>query len=272
MKTIPQRTLPRRKAFTLVELLIVIAIIAILAAMLLPVINVAEQHAKKTQAKLECSNIANAIQEYESDYSRFPVSSAVQASGFTNFTYGNTFQTPSGTPYAVGSSINGGSILTNSDVIAILLDLTNYVNGFNSDGWTANTNHMKNPKRSIYLSNTHPSGWDMSMLGKSVPQPGIGNDLVYRDPWGNPYVITMDLNEDNNAVDSFYGLTSVASSTGTATAPGLVGLSWDAGYGNGAYAFHGNVMVWSAGPDGKVDQTSSSAIQGPNKDNIISWQ
>ena len=26
--------------------------------------------------------------------------------------------------------------------------------------------------------------------------PGVGPDLVYRDPWGNPYIITMDLNYD----------------------------------------------------------------------------
>ena len=28
--------------------------------------------------------------------------------------------------------------------------------------------------------------------------------LVYRDPWGNPYIITMDLNYDEQCQDAFY--------------------------------------------------------------------
>jgi prepilin-type N-terminal cleavage/methylation domain-containing protein len=272
MKNTPQKSPPRLNAFTLVELLIVIAIIAILASLLLPVISVAQQHAKKTQAKLECSNIANAIQDYEHDYSRFPVSSAVQSSGNEDFTYGGTFQSPNGT-YQVGTYLNGG-ILTNSEVISILLDETNYLNGWNGsgpgvNGLTVNTNHMKNPKRSVYLANTHFSGWDMSQLPNTQPQPGIGNDLAYRDPWGNPYVITMDLDEDNVTEDAFYQTNTVSSSTGAAGGSGMVGLVYQQS--SSAYAFHGNVMVWSAGSDGKVDP-GSSAIQGYNKDNVLSWQ
>jgi prepilin-type N-terminal cleavage/methylation domain-containing protein len=272
MKTTLRKSLPRLRAFTLVELLIVIAIIAILAAMLLPVINIAQQSAKKTKAKVECGQIVGAIQQYESDYSRMPVSSAVQQSGYTNVTYGGIFNTPTG-PQPFGSFFNGG-VLTNSDVIAILLDYTNYLNGFNGNGYTDNTNHMKNPKREILLSNTHPSGYDWTTQ-TGPPQPGIANDLSYRDPWGNPYLITIDLNEDNNAVDAVYGLPQVSSASGVAGGAGLVGLTWHPEIGNGAYAFHGNVMVWSAGPDGKIDPSSLaspvSAIQGANKDNVLSW-
>jgi prepilin-type N-terminal cleavage/methylation domain-containing protein len=274
MKIPRQKPLPRFDAFTLVELLIVIAIIAILAAMLLPVISIAEQHAKVTQAKLECSNIANAVQEYQSDYSRFPISSAAQSSGADEVTCGGIFQSPNGA-YMVGSTNpSTGQIYTNnSDVIAILLDNTNFVNGYDGSGgiggWTDNTNYMKNPKHSIYLSNTHPSGYDSTQAGP--PRPGIGNDLIDRDPWGNPYVITMDVDEDNYAVDAFYGLPTVSSATGVGGGSGLVGLSWHIENGNGAYANHGNVMVWSAGPNGQVDP-ASSAIQGANKDNVISWQ
>jgi prepilin-type N-terminal cleavage/methylation domain-containing protein len=272
MKTTLRKSLPRLQAFTLVELLIVIAIIAILAAMLLPVISVAEQHAKKTQAKIECNTIGSAIQAYESDYSRMPVSGGVQSSGFTNFTYGSTFNTTT-TPQQIGSITNGGSgIITNSEVIAILLDLTNYVNNWNNNGITDNANHQKNPRRTIYLPNTHSSGWDPSQGGQ--PQPGIGNDLVYRDPWGNPYVITMDLNEDNNAVDAFYSQPAVSSSTGVASGLGYYDLTWHPEIGNGVYAFHGNVMVWSAGPDGKVDPnpTPPGNNSSFNKDNVTSWQ
>jgi hypothetical protein len=102
--------------------------------------------------------------------------------------------------------------------------------------------------------------------------PGIGNDLVYRDPWGNPYVITMDLNEDDNALDAFYGQTLVSSANQTAGGAGLAGLNWHVSNGSGAYTDHGNIMVWSAGPDGKVDPATATALQGANKDNVTSWQ
>ena len=255
-------------AFTLIELLTVIAIIAILAAMIFPVLSAAQTHAKKVQTKLEASNIANAIQEYESDYTRFPVSTAVQSSGNEEFTYGATFQGPNG-PQAIGTVING-NILTNSDVIAILLDYTNFPNSYSGGGWTCNTNHMKNPKRSMYLSNTKFSNWDPGQGGQ--PLGGIGDDLVYRDPFGNPYVISMDLDEDNFTSDYMYGSATVSSTQPSSPgAPGLNGLNWHVDNGVGSYCYHGNVMVWSAGPDGKVD-TNSPANSGPNKDNVVSWQ
>jgi hypothetical protein len=37
------------------------------------------------------------------------------------------------------------------------------------------------------------------------------------------------------------------------------------------WAYHGKVMVWSAGPDGKIDPLVP-ANTGVNKDNILSWQ
>jgi hypothetical protein len=39
------------------------------------------------------------------------------------------------------------------------------------------------------------------------------------------------------------------------------------------FQFHGKVMVWSAGPDGKIDNTGTvKANAGFNKDNVLSWQ
>jgi hypothetical protein len=45
----------------------------------------------------------------------------------------------------------------------------------------------------------------------------------------------------------------------------------DTGGNSDNFRYHGKVMVWSAGPDGKIDPTVN-ATTGANKDNILSWQ
>ena len=62
----------RRSAFTLIELLVVISIIAILAGLLFPAVQGALEAAKKTQAKNDATNIANAISAYMGEYSKLP--------------------------------------------------------------------------------------------------------------------------------------------------------------------------------------------------------
>jgi prepilin-type N-terminal cleavage/methylation domain-containing protein len=250
-------------AFTIVEMLVVIAIIAILAALLLPVLAGAQKAAKKKQAAMEISQIVGGIQQYDSVYGRFPVSGAAQsAAGAGDFTYGTLLTEADGislwppAPYPANYQTN------NSEVIAILMDFTNYPGG----GPTVNSNYVKNPQQTMFL-NAKMSGWDPSQAG--TPLPGVGNDLVYRDPWGTPYIISMDLNYDEKCSDVFYRSNTVSSPT--KTNPGINGLiSPDPVIGDN-YQYHGKVMVWSAGPDKRVEPTSP-ANQGANKDNILSWQ
>ena len=274
MKTMPTHSRRPRAAFTLVELLTVIAIIAILAAMLLPVLAAAKKHAQKVQARLQCQDIATAIEKYDSDYGRFPVSSTAQtAAGTNDFTYGGVFKTPSG-PLTVGTPV-GGTILSNAEVIAILMDNTSLANG-------VNTNHIRNPQQTIFL-NPKMSGYNPSVDQGQAPG-GVDVNGVYRDPWGNPYVISMDLNYDESCKDSFYCLNTVSGPYN----PGLNGLvsptATTTVVGNNDFQLHGKVMVWSAGPDvsvvvsggvvyyyGTIDPTVN-ALTGNNKDNVLSWQ
>jgi prepilin-type N-terminal cleavage/methylation domain-containing protein len=251
MKTMPIHSRRPHAGFTIVELLTVIAIIAILAAMLLPVLAAAKTHAKKVQARLEIEQIASAVLKYDSDYGRFPVSSDVQkAAGTNDFTYGGLFKTPSSGIFWP-SSIPANYQTTNAEVIAILMDNTNLANGVNAG-------HVKNPQQTKFL-NAKLSGYDPSQAGP--PEGGVDINGVYRDPWGNPYVISLDLNYDGLCEDAFYQ-SPIVSTNGFA---GLV-LAPD-----GNYAYHGEVMVWSAGPDGEVDPTKA-ATDSANKDNVISWQ
>jgi prepilin-type N-terminal cleavage/methylation domain-containing protein len=272
MKNHPAISRRSRSGFTLVELLTVIAIIAILAAMLLPALSAAKTAAKRTKAKLEMSQLVTAIGAYDSQYGRFPVSAAAQATavyyannnGSPDFTYGGTIKSPS-TSVTVGTIVTpillSTNVLDNSEVIAILMDYTNYPNS--PTRFTDNANYAKNPLKTIFLNAT---------IAPDTNSPGVGPDLVYRDPWGNPYIISMDLNYDELCNDSFYGTQTVSQPVGGGQT-GLNGLfnNLDASGNGNHFQFHGKVMVWSAAQDQKID-SGSKANAGVNKDNLLSWQ
>jgi len=69
----PTSRSPRpHQAFTLIELLIVIAIIGILMSLLFPAVNSAIDAARKAQAKNDAVQIATAITAYETEYGYLP--------------------------------------------------------------------------------------------------------------------------------------------------------------------------------------------------------
>jgi prepilin-type N-terminal cleavage/methylation domain-containing protein len=257
----PHSALRNSPAFTLVELLTVIAIIGILAAMLLPVLTAVKTAAKKNQAKTEMGSLVTAIEAYDQDYSRFPLTSGeVTLAGSGDYTTGLTFPPVTG-------SLNGYPTDYNSNTIAILMDLTAYPNGVS----TVNVGHQYNPKQVKYL-NAKLSGYDPATADPNPPG-GVDITGVYRDPWGTPYVITMNSSYNDQGTTNLLYVLQKVSQNGANSQSGFNGLfnSVDAN-GNGDHFFyHGKVMVWSAGPDKKYDPTVS-AITGANKDNVLSWQ
>jgi prepilin-type N-terminal cleavage/methylation domain-containing protein len=268
----PRSALRNSQAFTLVELLVVIAIIGILAAMLMPVLKSAKITAQKAKAKTEAADIVNAINAYDQDYGRFPITSGEQTIAGTNdFTTG-LVKYPQDPNQTLVWPPGANSIYTdsNSNVVAILMDLTAYPNS----APTCNTNHVKNPKQVKYL-NAKMSGYDPSTAQLNPPG-GVDNNGIYRDPWGNPYIITMNTSYNEQGTSDLYYSQKNVSQTQSGSQTGYNGLfnPNSSSPDTDNFLYHGKVMVWSAGPDGKIDDASAGAApanKGFNKDNVLSW-
>ena len=217
----------RRRAFTLIELLVVIAIIGILASLLLPALAGVKKKAKITQAKTEMSNLAAAIKGYEAEYNFMPATKVHAGAANPDITY--------------GLPING-STTNNANLMEIILDLDS----------GANALHVRNPRK-IVTFQAKPA------VGRGA---GLGDDRELRDPWGNPYVITVDVNDDNKCRDAVYGRSAVSGG-------GLNGLT-ETAPASGTWELNNSVMIWSPGMDGQYSD-ATAANQGFNKDNVLGW-
>lgn len=254
--------------FTLIELLVVISIIGILAGLLLPTLAAAKKKAKIATAKMDMKNLAGAIAAYENDYSRYPANPVVDSQGeICDITFGLVLGLPGVNPGVV----NNGNVYfpTNSDVIRILLD---------ADANTPNTinyGHAKNPQQRIYLDAKQVSVFGVQGVYTGIDPPVSGGApcrFQFFDPWGKPYVITIDMNYDNKCLDAFYRRQTVSQAQ-LGGRSGLFGLVNERGPNANSDFFEltGPVMIWSYGPDGKADP-NQRADAGDNKDNVLGWQ
>lgn len=83
MKTLPPNLRPR-SAFTLIELLTVIAIIAVLMGLLFPAIGGVKESARKAQAKNEAIGIVNAVKGYYTEYGKYPLLTGTSGGKYTS--------------------------------------------------------------------------------------------------------------------------------------------------------------------------------------------
>lgn len=217
------------RGFTLIELLTVIAIIAILAAMLVPTLTIVRNRAKRFQAQAELGALVTAVRSYEAHYGRLPIRNATLAGAAAEGHGGDV---------TFGPGLSNTN--SNCDVCIILADLDR----------APNQGHRMNPQRIVYLNAR------------------LDTNGVWLDPWGSPYVVTLDANADDKAADALYALQPVASN-GPAIA-GLKGLRREQVDGQPLYVLHSSVMAWSMGPDKKASQFDR-ADRGANKDNVTSW-
>jgi prepilin-type N-terminal cleavage/methylation domain-containing protein len=296
MQTIKYKA--QRGGFSLVELLVVVAIIAVLAGMLVPALGKAKTNSMIATAKTEMTALKGAIQLYYNDYSRYPSSqfaadatagevTAPAGNGCVDFTFGTWTNAigANGAVVATGKmtslvgnlpdirnnyNANGtaGYQAANSELMAILMNTEKFRNGI----LTCNQGFARNPKKNQYIN---------PAVAKDNASAGVGTDGVYRDPWANPYIVTIDMNYDKRTRDGMYRTFTVSGNAAAPTAtegffgltrnlaPGVVGAA--SGVTANLFEASSDVMVWSFGPDAAAS-TSVKSNTGVNQDNIINWQ
>jgi prepilin-type N-terminal cleavage/methylation domain-containing protein len=102
----------RNHAFTLVELLIVIAIIGLLAAILMPMLSRARERARQSSCATNLSQIALAVQQYRQDEGRYPGSLAFLLPA-TQQPTDQTLYNPGGAPKTINNINCSGTTCPN---------------------------------------------------------------------------------------------------------------------------------------------------------------
>ncbi len=229
-----------RAAFTLIELLIVIAIIAVLAALLFSVAGGIQNKAGKVVAVSDMRSIKVAMTAYYNDYQKYPLND-VQINA-VKYSLGDTVYGDPGT----------NPLYSSADLFDILRAVPDS---------RYNQSNELNPNQTVYWAGGYAKNaakprsgittQDVTLTnGNKIPQ----GSLV--DPWGNCYVVFIDADKDGDMskiIGAYYSAETIT-------------------YAPGAPPF--GIAICSLGPDGvfgsKVNGQSNGKLTG--SDDITTWQ
>ncbi len=232
-------------AFTLIELLAVIGIIGVLAALLFPAIKLALQKAEIAQAQNDVKNIESAAKSFFVEYGKWPNGNA----GTFDFSYGAF---GNGFYQQAHPSVAGQSGYCENHWLMEVLQAIQDNNGTQCGNGGTPTGSTTPPvnSRGIIFINIPAKSLKPSTDNANLAIP-IWFDYV--DPWGNPYQITLDTTYDN--------ICSNLANAGISGNPAVT----PAGTGVVACVSNCTVAVWSFGPLGPYGTHTTA------KDWVTSW-
>ena len=235
--------IPLRKthaaAFTLIELLTVIAIIAVLMGLLFPAISGAKEQARRADAKSSILNIVNACKMYETDYGKFPPVSQAQVGKVDTSDSNNGF-------YSYGDTGKGKCAAPNNYLFDILRAIPNT---------TSNNAHAMNKRQQKYIETKLATDYKNPRNGFTDGSNFTGVKGQYMDPWGAQYCIVLDATGSGTlSVGRFYSDLSDPINLLRVSAAGF-SMGKDNNLGGKGY-------------EGKLRKPSSN--EAP--DDVVSWQ
>jgi len=160
-------------AFTLIEMLTVIAIIGILAGILLPTLHMVKKKARITQAASDISALAQALTAYNADFGAFPPDSQ------------DCFEDPSGTVYTAFEDLD------NPNEIVVWFLTREYVrSGGAGEPKISETEWTVGPKDSLKINAriTAPGSPYLDVPNKARSDYDQDDFYEFVDPWGRPYM------------------------------------------------------------------------------------
>lgn len=165
-----------RRAFTLIELLTVIAIIGVLVALLFPAIQNSMRRAEAAKAQTGISGLATAFQHYYTEYGHWPVADSLAAN--SNMTY-----------------------IVDTNFVALLQGSDNRINPIGSANLTG-------PFALNIVVTSALQGNPRGIRFLEFKQADLDPVKGYVDPWKQPYYCRFDMGYYNNVGDPFYPLPS----------------------------------------------------------------
>ncbi|MBM4131875.1 prepilin-type N-terminal cleavage/methylation domain-containing protein [bacterium] len=166
-----QRNRTDRDGFTLMEIVIAVAIVAIFAAAISPMVFKHLEDAKLTRAKNETESLATAVMSYYKDTGAWPYTNANGPLGTVDRVLSSTTVAVGAGPGAAGGAANWGAWGTSKQ-------LGDYL-------------YFNNPD-----DDSSPTGTDANQAGQDWVTTGRGawrgpyvDSYSFNDPWGKAYVV-----------------------------------------------------------------------------------